>query len=146
MKKKIFALLLIIIFMISANGCTLGYSTPFHGEPDGIMVCLMDSNHKYLYEYGGPYAHYRDESKIPLLSIEEDYILEVDLTGGPFLVASSGINFTYEEEKLEIIELNDYGEFILRILECFEETTIVVSHDAFSCDVLIKMQPSEIVE
>lgn len=149
MKKKIFSLFLIIIFMISANGCVFGYSTPFDGKPDGIMVFLRDSNEKYLYAYGG-YAHYMDESKIPLLSREKEYILDVDLRGGPFGVDSSAVNFVYEEEKLEIIELEKPGNYSLTILEDFEETTIVVKYEtynqSFSCDVLLKMQPNEIIE
>ena len=153
MKKRFIALILMILFMISANGCSLlGYTKPSNRAPKGMSVTLMDINHEYLYKYGYPADYYMDKSKIPLLSREESYILDVDLiSGGPSVIrlASSFINFIYEEEKLEIIELTDYGEFILRILEDFEETTIVVSHEdylqSFSCDVLLKMQPNEVI-
>ena len=132
--------------MISNSSCTLGYSTPFHGEPDGVRVCLMDSNEQCLYEYDV----YADESKIPLLTKDEAYILKICLTGGPFGSDSRFISFSYDDEKIEIIELGGGGVYSLKILEDFEETTIVVCHEdyrhSFSCDVLIKMQPNEIIE
>ena len=150
MKKKLIALFLMILFMISASGCALfASSKPFYKDPDGIVVYLRDSNHKYLYEYGNPYG-YNDESKIPLLSREESYIVEVDFfNAGDSIIIKDYISFVYEEEKLEIIDLNHHGEFILRILEDFEETTVVVGYEndlySFSCDVLIKMQPNEVI-
>ena len=146
MKKRFIALFLMILFMISFSGCRLGYSNPFHGEPDGIRVCLLNSNEQHLYEYD----IHADESKIPLLTKDERYIVEVHLTGGPFGSDSRFISFSYDDEKVEIIELSGGGVYSLRILEDFEETTVVVSHKdylhSFSCDVLLKMQPNEIIE
>ena len=136
MKKKLIALFLTILCIISISSCTLGYSTPFDGEPDGVGARLMNSKGECLYEYF-PNA----DGEIPLLLREEDYILEVYLTGGPFGGCSLFDSFVYDAEKIEIIELSDGGVYSLKILEDFEETTIVVSYDSFSCDVLLKMQP-----
>ena len=65
MKKKLIALFLMILFMISASGCALFKpSNPSNSVPNGMVVYLRDSNDKYLYEYGYPADYYMDKSKI----------------------------------------------------------------------------------
>lgn len=134
LKKKCFLLILsfsIAISCLSLACCRSGESTEQTPGFEAELFLRSEPDNKYLY------CAISDADKLPVLSLEREYLLDVRIypQESPFysIVPCSDINLVYDSEKLEITAIHkDDHKFIVRgLAECSNEV-IEVHHASFA--------------